>query len=77
VEKSASKRPKSEKGKKKSETSSSQARRTKGKKELKVNQEIISSDSDETDDDWREFLMTLKPHESHPNASSSDEEDGT
>ncbi|MCI46756.1 hypothetical protein A2U01_0067997, partial [Trifolium medium] len=62
VEKSASKRPKSKKGRKKSETSTSQPRLTKGKKELKVNQEIILSDSDGTDEDWREFLRTHKPH---------------
>ncbi|MCI82679.1 hypothetical protein A2U01_0103953, partial [Trifolium medium] len=49
----------------------------KGKKELEVNQEIILSDYDGTDEDWREFLRTLKPQEPHPNASSSDEEDGT
>ncbi|MCI71318.1 hypothetical protein A2U01_0092581, partial [Trifolium medium] len=29
------------------------------------------------DEDWREFLRTHKPHESHPNTSSSDEDDGT
>ncbi|MCI68319.1 hypothetical protein A2U01_0089579, partial [Trifolium medium] len=28
-------------------------------------------------EDWREFLRTHKPHESHPNASFSDENDGT
>ncbi|MCI57928.1 hypothetical protein A2U01_0079180, partial [Trifolium medium] len=73
VEKSVSKGPKSKKGRKKPETSTPQTRRTKGKKELKVNQEIIPSDSDGTDADWREFLRTHNPHESHPNASSSDE----
>ncbi|MCI58443.1 hypothetical protein A2U01_0079698, partial [Trifolium medium] len=61
VEKSASKGPRSKKGRKKSETSISQTRRTKGKKELKVNQEIVFSDSDGTDEDWREFLRTHKP----------------
>ncbi|MCI74327.1 hypothetical protein A2U01_0095591, partial [Trifolium medium] len=65
------------KGRKKSKTSTSHIKRTKGNEELKVNQELILSDSDGTDEDWREFLGTLKPHESHPNASSSDEEDGT
>ncbi|MCI98269.1 hypothetical protein A2U01_0119572, partial [Trifolium medium] len=30
-----------------------------------------------TNEDWREFLRTHKPYESHPNASSSDEDDGT
>ncbi|MCI75657.1 hypothetical protein A2U01_0096926, partial [Trifolium medium] len=64
-------------GRKKSEASTSQTKRPKGKKELQVNQEIILSDSDGTDGDWREFLRTHKPHESHPNASFSDEEDGT
>ncbi|MCI78582.1 hypothetical protein A2U01_0099852, partial [Trifolium medium] len=67
----------SKKGRKKSETSTSQTRRTKGKKELKVNQEIIFSDSDETDEDWREFLKTYKPRESQSDASSPDEDDGT
>ncbi|MCI48900.1 hypothetical protein A2U01_0070143, partial [Trifolium medium] len=65
VEKSANKRPKSKKGKKKSETSTSQTKRPKGKKELEVKQEVTFSDSDETDEDWREFLRTHKPHESH------------
>ncbi|MCI91487.1 hypothetical protein A2U01_0112781, partial [Trifolium medium] len=37
---------------------------------------IILSDSDGTNEDWREFLRTHKFHESHPNASSSDEDDG-
>ncbi|MCI56085.1 hypothetical protein A2U01_0077336, partial [Trifolium medium] len=77
VEKSADKRSRSKKGRKKSETSTSQTIRTKGKNELKVNQEIILSDSDGTDEDWREFLRTHQPHESRPNASSSDEDDGT
>ncbi|MCI92292.1 hypothetical protein A2U01_0113588, partial [Trifolium medium] len=49
VEKSASKGPKSGKGRKKSKTSTSHIRRTEGKKELKVNQEIILPDSDGTD----------------------------
>ncbi|MCI93591.1 hypothetical protein A2U01_0114889, partial [Trifolium medium] len=40
-------------------------------------QEVILSDSDGTDDDWREFLKTYKPHESHSYASSPDEDDGT
>ncbi|MCI87606.1 hypothetical protein A2U01_0108890, partial [Trifolium medium] len=48
AERSASKGPKSEEGKKKSETSNSQTRRIKGNKELKMNQEIILSDSDGT-----------------------------
>ncbi|MCI42286.1 hypothetical protein A2U01_0063523, partial [Trifolium medium] len=34
------------------------------------------SDSDGTDEDWREFLKTHKPHESHSDASSPDEDDG-
>ncbi|MCI70681.1 hypothetical protein A2U01_0091944, partial [Trifolium medium] len=69
--------PESGKGRKKSKTSTSRIKHAKGKKELKVNQELILSDYDGTDEDWREFLRTLKPHESHRNASSSDEEDGT
>ncbi|MCH90188.1 hypothetical protein A2U01_0011099 [Trifolium medium] len=77
VEKSTNKRPKFKKGRKKSETSASQANRPKGKKELEVKQEVLLSDSDGTDDDWREFLRTYKPHESHSNASSSDGDDGT
>ncbi|MCI65571.1 hypothetical protein A2U01_0086829, partial [Trifolium medium] len=67
VEKSANKGFMSKKGRMESETSTSQTRCTMGKKELKVNQEIILSDSDRTDEDWREFLRTHKPHESHPN----------
>ncbi|MCI76021.1 hypothetical protein A2U01_0097290, partial [Trifolium medium] len=67
----------SKKGRKKSETSTSQTRRTMGKKELKVNQEIILSDFDETDEDWREFLRTYKPREFQSDASSPDEDDGT
>ncbi|MCI73739.1 hypothetical protein A2U01_0095003, partial [Trifolium medium] len=61
VEKIANKRPKSKKGRKKSETSTSQTKRPQGKKELEVKQEVILSDSDETDEDWREFLRTYKP----------------
>ncbi|MCI50154.1 hypothetical protein A2U01_0071398, partial [Trifolium medium] len=57
-------------------TSTSQTRRTKGKKELKVNQETTLSDSNGTDEDWREFLRTYKPRESQSNASSPDEDDG-
>ncbi|MCI85987.1 hypothetical protein A2U01_0107266, partial [Trifolium medium] len=64
-------------GRKKSETSTSQTKRPKGKKELKVKQEIILSDSDATDEDWREFLRTYKPRESQSDASSPDEDDGT
>ncbi|MCI64834.1 hypothetical protein A2U01_0086092, partial [Trifolium medium] len=41
------------------------------------NQEVIFSDSDGTDEDWREFLRNHKPHESHSDASSPDEDDGT
>ncbi|MCI58311.1 hypothetical protein A2U01_0079565, partial [Trifolium medium] len=52
-------------------------KRPKGKKELEVTQEVIISDSDGTDEDWREFLRTYKPHEFHSNASSSDGDDGT
>ncbi|MCI93519.1 hypothetical protein A2U01_0114817, partial [Trifolium medium] len=48
MEKSASKGPKSGEGRKKSKTSTSHIKHTKGKKELKVNQEIILSDSDGT-----------------------------
>ncbi|MCI52759.1 hypothetical protein A2U01_0074005, partial [Trifolium medium] len=77
VEKSANKRPMSKKGKKKPETSISQTKHPKGKKELKVKQEIFLSDSDETDEDWREFLRIYKPHESRSDASSPDEDDGT
>ncbi|MCI48990.1 hypothetical protein A2U01_0070233, partial [Trifolium medium] len=33
--------------------------------------------SDETDEDWREFRRTYKPHESQSDASSPDEYDGT
>ncbi|MCI74772.1 hypothetical protein A2U01_0096036 [Trifolium medium] len=44
---------------------------------MEMTQEVILSDSDGTDEDWREFLRTHKSHESHPNASSSDEDDGT
>ncbi|MCI88277.1 hypothetical protein A2U01_0109563, partial [Trifolium medium] len=51
----------SKKGKKKPETSISQTKRPRGKKELEVKQEIILSDFDETDEDWREFLRTYKP----------------
>ncbi|MCI77420.1 hypothetical protein A2U01_0098690, partial [Trifolium medium] len=46
-------------------------------KELETKQEVILSDSDGTDEDLREFLRTYKPHESHFDASSSDEDDGT
>ncbi|MCI88307.1 hypothetical protein A2U01_0109593, partial [Trifolium medium] len=35
------------------------------------------SDSDGTDEDWREFLRTYKPRESHSDASSPDEDYGT
>ncbi|MCI50126.1 hypothetical protein A2U01_0071370, partial [Trifolium medium] len=73
----ANKRPKSKKGKKESKSSTSQTRRPTGKKELEMTQEVVLSDSDGTDEDWREFLMTHKSHESHPNTSSSDEGDGT
>ncbi|MCI70514.1 hypothetical protein A2U01_0091777, partial [Trifolium medium] len=67
----------SKKGRKKPKTSTSQTKRTKGKKELKVNQEINLSDSDNTDEDWREFLRTYKPCEFQSDASSPDEDDGT
>ncbi|MCI62622.1 hypothetical protein A2U01_0083879, partial [Trifolium medium] len=72
-----SKKPKLKKGRKKSEASTSQRRRPKGKKELETEQEVIPSDSDGTDDDWREFLKTFKPHESPSYASFPDEDDGT
>ncbi|MCI62948.1 hypothetical protein A2U01_0084205, partial [Trifolium medium] len=49
----------------------------KGKKELEMKQEVLLSDSDETNEDWREFLWTYKPHESYSDASSPDEDDGT
>ncbi|MCI70424.1 hypothetical protein A2U01_0091687, partial [Trifolium medium] len=52
-------------------------KRPKGKKELEMTQEVILSDSEGTNEDWREFLRTHKSHEFHPNASSSDEDDGT
>ncbi|MCI87448.1 hypothetical protein A2U01_0108731, partial [Trifolium medium] len=45
VEKNANKRPEFKKGRKKSETSTSQTKRPKEKKELKVKQEVILSDS--------------------------------
>ncbi|MCI23025.1 hypothetical protein A2U01_0044203 [Trifolium medium] len=77
VEKSANKRPKLKKGRKKSETSTSQNKRPKEKKELKVKQKVILSDSDETDEDLREFLRTYKPYESCSDASSPDEDDET
>ncbi|MCI31820.1 hypothetical protein A2U01_0053032, partial [Trifolium medium] len=77
VEKSGNNRPMSKKGRKKSEASTSQTNRTEGKKELKVNQDIILSDSNETDEDWREFFKTYKPRESRSDASSPDEDDGT
>ncbi|MCI52464.1 hypothetical protein A2U01_0073708, partial [Trifolium medium] len=51
VEKSANKKPKFKKGRKKSETSTSQPKRPKGKKELETKQEVILSDSDGTDED--------------------------
>ncbi|MCI60310.1 hypothetical protein A2U01_0081565, partial [Trifolium medium] len=70
VEKSANNKPKFKKGRKKSGTSTSQPKRPKGEKELGTKQEVILSDSDGTDDDWREFLRTYKPHESHSDASS-------
>ncbi|MCI64299.1 hypothetical protein A2U01_0085557, partial [Trifolium medium] len=70
VEKSAKQRPKSKKGKKKSEASSSQTKRPKGKKEFGVKQEVILSDY------WREFLRTHKPYESPSDAPSTDEDDG-
>ncbi|MCI81699.1 hypothetical protein A2U01_0102973, partial [Trifolium medium] len=54
MKKSANKKPQSKKGRKKSETSSSQTKRPKGEKELEVTQETIFSDSDGTDEDWRE-----------------------
>ncbi|MCI15999.1 hypothetical protein A2U01_0037139, partial [Trifolium medium] len=60
-----------------SETSTSQTKRSKGKKELETKQEVILSYSDGTDEDWREFLRTYKPHESPSDASSPDEDDGT
>ncbi|MCI62030.1 hypothetical protein A2U01_0083287, partial [Trifolium medium] len=43
VEEGANKRPKFKKGRKKSETSTSQTKRPKGKKELEVKQEVILS----------------------------------
>ncbi|MCI96441.1 hypothetical protein A2U01_0117741, partial [Trifolium medium] len=53
VEKSANKKPKFKKERKKSETSTSQTKRPKGKKKLETKQEVILSDSDGTDEDWR------------------------
>ncbi|MCI69457.1 hypothetical protein A2U01_0090719, partial [Trifolium medium] len=68
VKKHANKKPQSKKGRKKSEASTSQPKRPKGEEEFEVTREVIFSDSYGTDEDWREFLRTHKPHESHPNA---------
>ncbi|MCI21567.1 hypothetical protein A2U01_0042735, partial [Trifolium medium] len=52
-------------------------KRPKVKRELETKQEVILSDFDGTNEDWIEFLRTYKPHESHSDASSPDEDDGT
>ncbi|MCH86309.1 hypothetical protein A2U01_0007164, partial [Trifolium medium] len=71
---------KTQNGKKKMESSSSRSTRSRKSKEVKVEVVVLSSDTSESDDideDYAEFLKTYAPQESYPYASSTDEEDGT
>ncbi|PNX99315.1 hypothetical protein L195_g022580 [Trifolium pratense] len=78
VKVAVSKGPKSQRGRKKVEVSTSRVTRSKKAKEVKVVETIIlssdTSESDATDEDYAEFLKTYDPKESYPRVPSSDEE---
>ncbi|MCH92353.1 hypothetical protein A2U01_0013291, partial [Trifolium medium] len=58
--------------KKKSEASSS--KQNIEQKKLKIKQEVLISDSDETDSDYAEFLKTYDPSEEYSDSSNDDKE---
>ncbi|MCI46865.1 hypothetical protein A2U01_0068106, partial [Trifolium medium] len=70
MKKATEKRSRVQKKDRKSEVASSSKKAVQRK--LKLKKEVVSSESDETDSDWEEFLSTYDP--SKEDSDSSEEE---